>query len=301
MKLELAEKQAKADALRQSHLQTVRQRAGVEEEKTREIAFIQKLEEGNRKMEAKERDQDELARLAQRESKRQHRVAEKAAREAAVQQRRQQLEVERVHQLRERDAKRQERLDAVRKQQQRQSTGKSRVSPGRASGSGTAANGISLLSGPTPPGGVGGSSSAERMPDTGSRTNPIPSSTVSPNASLDLRNAATADPSSLPTPGATMPSVPSKKRARKAKKDDAPSLSSDHLAEMNVSGHAILVQAVDTSLDAAVLEQTLSPGEKGQKEKRPTCLSVCNPYPRKPDYLFPLKSHTIRLISGAKA
>jgi hypothetical protein len=259
MKVELAEKQAKADALRQSHLQTVRQRAGVEEEKTREIAFIQKLEEGNRKMEAKERDQDELARLAQRESKRQHRVAEKAAREAAVQQRRQQLEVERVHQLRERDAKRQERLDAVRKQQQRQSTGKSRVSPGRASGSSTAANGISLLSGSTP-GGVGGSSSAEATPDTGSRTNLLSSSMVSPNASLDLRGAATADTLPLSSPEATMPSVLTKKKARKAKKDIAPSSTLDHPAEMNVSGRAIPMKVVDTSLDSTELEQTLSPG-----------------------------------------
>jgi len=89
-------KQMRAEELRLEHLDEKRRKAQEEDEKTKEIQFIQRLEGHNARLELEDRRRSKEQRVEQLEQDRQRRNAEKAARDKAVLARRVAKEQERL-------------------------------------------------------------------------------------------------------------------------------------------------------------------------------------------------------------
>lgn len=102
---DIDERIQRANSLRESVIEQRRRKAQEEEQKVNEVAFIQKLEGMNKKMEVMERQQDressKSARLSQMEVQRLRRVEERAAHDSAVLARRLELETQRQARLKE--------------------------------------------------------------------------------------------------------------------------------------------------------------------------------------------------------
>ncbi|XP_078369284.1 S phase cyclin A-associated protein in the endoplasmic reticulum-like isoform X2 [Oculina patagonica] len=97
----LDEKQRRAEQQRLSVLQEKVRKAQEEEAKVNEIAFINTLEAQNKKIEVLTRHQGHEARLQDIQEERQRKKEEQQAKEAAAQERRRQLEAERLARLEE--------------------------------------------------------------------------------------------------------------------------------------------------------------------------------------------------------
>ncbi|XP_037082279.1 LOW QUALITY PROTEIN: S phase cyclin A-associated protein in the endoplasmic reticulum-like [Pollicipes pollicipes] len=117
-RLMLERKMSRAEEKRKKHLQGIVRRAHDEEEKAKEIAFINEMEAKNKRHEFLSQIQTQEARLAGIQEERQRRVEEKAAKEAAVEEKRRALEQERRVKLEELKQKRQERLERIHREQQ---------------------------------------------------------------------------------------------------------------------------------------------------------------------------------------
>ena len=89
----------RANEYRRQFLQGIVRKARDEEEKGKEIAFINTMELKNRQAEFQTERQEAEARLAEIQEERQRRLDEKAAKEAAVEERRKVLEEERMKRL----------------------------------------------------------------------------------------------------------------------------------------------------------------------------------------------------------
>ncbi|XP_043226273.1 S phase cyclin A-associated protein in the endoplasmic reticulum-like isoform X2 [Amphibalanus amphitrite] len=116
-RLMLERKMARAEEKRRKHLQDIVRRAHDEEEKAKEIAFINELEAKNKRHEFYSQIQTQEARLAGIQEERQRRQEEKAAKEAAVEEKRRALEEERRVKLEELRQKRKERLERIHREQ----------------------------------------------------------------------------------------------------------------------------------------------------------------------------------------
>lgn len=92
-------KQMRAEELRLEHLDEKRRKAQEEDEKKKEIQFIQRLEGTNARLELEDRLRSKEQRVEQLEQDRQRRNAEKAAKEKAVLARREANEQERLRQV----------------------------------------------------------------------------------------------------------------------------------------------------------------------------------------------------------
>eukprot|EP00049_Salpingoeca_infusionum_P015701 m.307540 g.307540 ORF g.307540 m.307540 type:complete len:1534 (-) comp15935_c0_seq1:3300-7901(-) len=114
---ELQTKLDKAESNRREHLDKVREKSRLEDVKTREIAFIQKLEEEGRRLTVLEREQLQQARIQQIEIERQLKLQQRQTHKAEVQRRRAQMETERrdatKQRLKQKEKKRQQVLDSI--------------------------------------------------------------------------------------------------------------------------------------------------------------------------------------------
>ncbi|XP_031548522.1 S phase cyclin A-associated protein in the endoplasmic reticulum-like [Actinia tenebrosa] len=99
--LYLSEKQKRAEQLRMTMIKEKVRKARGEEAKVNEIAFINTLEAQNKKIEVMSRIQEHEARLQDLQEERQRKREEQQAKEAAAQERRRQLEAERLARLEE--------------------------------------------------------------------------------------------------------------------------------------------------------------------------------------------------------
>ncbi|XP_046404620.1 S phase cyclin A-associated protein in the endoplasmic reticulum isoform X2 [Ischnura elegans] len=118
---QLEQKLRRAEEKRKRHLQGIVRKAHDEEEKLKEIAFINELEAQNKRHDFMALCQEQEGRLLGIIEERQRKQEEKAAKEAAVEERRRALEAERqakLEEMQERRRKREERID--REQQEKE-------------------------------------------------------------------------------------------------------------------------------------------------------------------------------------
>ncbi|KAK9497984.1 hypothetical protein O3M35_003875 [Rhynocoris fuscipes] len=111
----------KAEENRNLYLSIIRKKAHDEEEKLKEIAFINELEAQNRRHDSLALRQEHEERLQTLFEERQRKVEEKAAKEAAVEERRRVLEAERQEKLKQMKEKRRRKEEIIdRKQQEKE-------------------------------------------------------------------------------------------------------------------------------------------------------------------------------------
>lgn len=103
----------KAEDNRNQYLKDKIRKAHDEEEKLKEIAFIKNMERENKKLDFMESLKEQEGRLQDLEQERQKKVEEKAAKEAAVERRRLELELERKKKLEKMDETRREREQRI--------------------------------------------------------------------------------------------------------------------------------------------------------------------------------------------
>ena len=109
----MTEKMQRADELRDSHLEGKRKKAKEEDAKINEIAFINKLEEENKKMEAIDKLNESQERLNDLEEERQRKRTGSAAKQEAARARRFAMEAERQSRLQLHESKRLAREEEV--------------------------------------------------------------------------------------------------------------------------------------------------------------------------------------------
>ncbi|KAL1110127.1 hypothetical protein AAG570_008204, partial [Ranatra chinensis] len=111
----------RAEENRNQHLSIIRRKAHDEEEKLKEIAFINELEAQNRRHESMALRQEQEERLQNILEERQRKVGEKAAKEAAVEERRRVIEAERQEKLEKMQEKRRKKEEIIgRKQREKE-------------------------------------------------------------------------------------------------------------------------------------------------------------------------------------
>ncbi|EDQ89299.1 uncharacterized protein MONBRDRAFT_8364 [Monosiga brevicollis MX1] len=110
LKAVLEFKHAKAQELRQHHLNEVRQKGKMEDEKSREIAFIQKLDSEMRKLEVEERSRHADERRERIEAQRRERAHQESQRLQAARQRRKTQAADRIARLQQKDEERRRRV-----------------------------------------------------------------------------------------------------------------------------------------------------------------------------------------------
>lgn len=103
---------------RTQYLRTKVRKAHDEEEKLKEIAFIRDMEAQNRRFDMMEMRKEHEGRLLDLEHERQRRAVRKAAKEAAVEDRRRRMEEERQKRLEKMDETRRERVQRVEQMQE---------------------------------------------------------------------------------------------------------------------------------------------------------------------------------------
>ncbi|KAJ1530756.1 hypothetical protein ONE63_005610 [Megalurothrips usitatus] len=117
-RLRLETKLKRAEENRNLHLRSIKRKAHDEEEKLKEIAFINELEAQNKRHDFLALRQEQEERLQGIAEERQRRQEEKAAKEAAVEERKKALEAERLQKLEEMQARRKRRVERIHREQQ---------------------------------------------------------------------------------------------------------------------------------------------------------------------------------------
>ncbi|KAE8749683.1 hypothetical protein FOCC_FOCC003670, partial [Frankliniella occidentalis] len=116
-RLRLENKLKRAEENRNLHLKSIKRKAHDEEEKLKEIAFINELEAQNKRHDFLALRQEQEERLQGIAEERQRKQEEKAAKEAAVEERKKALEAERLQKLEEMQARRKRRVERIHREQ----------------------------------------------------------------------------------------------------------------------------------------------------------------------------------------